>query len=152
MVKFDERIVARICDGMTHDEAISASDRVLHVVKRKFRLRVNCDIVLVMVKSGRVAISKRDDGTSSARTLGGCGDVDYCMVVSITTTIAARDTQNPVEGLYVACAFYIRITTPSAPLSLRMGTPPHRPQLIAALAGAVCFHYYRYTATYSHLI
>ena len=52
-----------------------------------------------MVKSGRVAISKRDDGTSSARTLGGCGDVDHCMVVSITTTIAARDTQNPVEGL-----------------------------------------------------
>jgi len=60
---------------------------------------MNRDTVLVLVKSGRVAISKRDDGTSSARTLGGCGDVDHCMVVSITTTIAARDTQNPVEGL-----------------------------------------------------
>lgn len=96
MVEYSERIVAKYRDGTTDDGAVSASCRFLCIVRSKFRLRMNCDNVLAMslmvVESGRVAISKRDDGTSSARTLGGCGDVDHRLVVSVTTTIAARDT------------------------------------------------------------
>lgn len=97
MVEYSERIVAKYRDGITDDGALPASCQFQCVVRSKSRLRMNCDIVLLMmslvvVKCGRVAIPKRDDGTSNARTLGGCGDVDHRLVVSITTTIAARDT------------------------------------------------------------